>query len=295
MATKPTDPIDWAESGTATDPASKRTNGWLDNDLLPAAEANFLWQALGRWATFAGAMFGNTGDLTQDVADGSLVATTDGATRELDHTGTATTLITSDIVRGRGEVRVGQTGVDALGVIISEDVSGAPFNAARMRVDAVNGGLSAGVFSGAMGVTLAQPPTADYATAFPRISSLYTRNTAKLVCVCNFAWDAGGAISTVGTEAGEHNVASSALNTATTPDQFEVTPTEDFSVGAVQLTIMDGSITSPQFSAAVVRIPGSPDKIAVRLYYFGGGGWNDALAGNIALANVTVNVAVVAY
>lgn len=293
MATKPTDPVDWAESGTATDPAAKRTNGWLDNDTLPAANANYLWQALGRWVGFFGDLFSTSGALTQDVAGGSLVASTDGSTRDLDHVpdGDAT-FLSADNLRSRGAVYFGQATLAGVLGVLGEQISG--LAGARSLQFRSTGTLATGLISGAIRVTEASPSTADMATLHPRISSLYQNNLIKAAATVAIEWDALGAYLSGTVEAGAHNVASGVLNTGTFPQQFELTLTEDFTPKNLQVSIVDASITSPQFSAALVTIPGSPDKIGIRLYSFGGGGFNDAFATSVTLANVTVRVSAIA-
>ncbi|WP_196302670.1 hypothetical protein, partial [Streptococcus pneumoniae] len=81
-----------------------------------------LWQALGRWTGFFSDMFGNTGALTQDVAGGSLVASTDGSTRDLDHVPDGdVTFVSADNLRSRGIVYFGQaTLASALGVLAEQ-------------------------------------------------------------------------------------------------------------------------------------------------------------------------------
>lgn len=293
MATKPTDPVDWAESGTATDPAAKRANGWLDNDTLPAAEANYLWQALGRWVGFFGDLFSNTGALTQDVAGGSLVASTDGSTRDLDHVpdGDAT-FLSADNLRSRGLVYVGQTTLASTEGAIAEQISGLA-GARSVQVRGA-GSQATGINVGAIRVTESAPSTADMATLHPRVSSLYQNNLIKAAATVSIAWDGLGAYSSGTVDAGSYNIASGTLNTGTFPQQFELTLTEDFTPKNLQVSIVDASITSPQFSAALVAIPGSPDKIGIRLYFFGGGGFNDAFATSVTLANVTVRVSAIA-
>lgn len=293
MATKPTDPVLWAESGTATNPAAKRANGWLDNDELPAAEANFLWQALGRWTTFFSALFSSSGALTQDVAGGSLVASTDGSTRDLDHVPDGdVTFLSADNLRSRGPLYIGQATLAGVLGVIAEQISG--LAGARSVQIRSTGTLATGLNSGAMRVTEAAPSTADMATLHPRISSLYQNNLIKAAATVEVEWDALGAYLSGTVEAGAHNVASGVLNTGTFPQQFELTLTEDFTPKNLQVSIVDASITSPQFTAALVTIPGSPDKIGIRLYFFGGGGFNDAFATSVTLSNVTVRVSVIA-
>lgn len=293
MATKPTDPVDWAESGTATDPAAKRTNGWLDNDLLPAAEANYLWQALGRWVEFLGSQFDTNGELTQDVAGGALVASTDGSTRDLDHVPDGdVTFLSADNVRSRGPVYFGQATLAGVLGVVAEQISG--LAGARSLQVRSTGSLATGINTGAMCVTEAAPSTADMATLHPRISSLYQNNLIKAAATVSIAWDGLGAYLSGTVDAGSHNIASGALNTGTFPQQFELTLTEDFTVKNLQVSIVDASITSPQLSSALVTIPGSPDKIGIRLYFFGGGGFNDAFATNVALIGVSVRVSIIA-
>ena len=293
MATKPTEPYDWALSGTATDPAAKRTNGWLDNDTLPAAEANFLWQALGKWAGFFDVAFDNDGWLTLDTEQGRLEVTTDTVSVHLfDHlpTGAATCVMRSDQVHARGEMRIGVVTGAANEGVIAEQISGL-VNARSLQVRG-EGGNATGINTGAILVSQTSPANADMATLHPRDQSLYQGNLIKMQALVEFIWDAGGALSSSGPTINAYNVASSALNTSTTPDQFELTPTDDFTPICLVATIVDLSITGPQMKADLVRIPGSPNKVGIRLYYFNAGAWGDALAGNAVLANVTVYVSV---
>lgn len=296
MAIKPTEPYAWALSGTATNPAAKRINGWLTGDKLPAAEANFLWQALGKWAGFLEVAFDNDGWLTLDTVEGRLEVTSDtGALHLFDHlpTNAAVCVIRADQLHARSEMRIGVVTGAANEGVIAEQIS-ALANARSLQVRG-EGGLAAGLNTGAYLVGQTSPPTANFAALHPMAESLYKGNLAKMQAVCTFEWDGSGNLSVIGTEITAYNVASSTINTGTTPDQFELTPDDDFAPAAVTATIMDLSITAPQMQVGIVRIAGSPNKVAVRLYYYNAGSWGDALAGNAVLANVTANIAVVAY
>lgn len=289
---KPTDDILWAEGGGAsvTNPTSKRTDGWVVKDKLPAANANYLWRALGRYANWLAGLFDTNGELTQDVADGSLVATTDGSTRELDHVGVgATTLVTSDIVRGRSEVRVGQTGTNDEGVILSEDTTGAPLDVARLVVAPVDPALDAGVFSGTFAPELVTAPNADYRSIFPYDEALYRANLAKL-CGQILIQDVGatGAYNTV-TIAGGHNLASVALIPGT-PDIIQITPTDAFTASTVICTV------GPQPGGTLPRpvIFGGVSHTTITAIAFVGGAWVDLFGAGVAtslgVANLRLNI-----
>lgn len=284
---KPTDPVLWAESGTATDPVAKRTNGWVDNDTLPAAEANFLWRALGRWVDFLAPLFNDAGWLTSGIADGWLEATTDGSTREVDHVGdgAVTTLLSADIVRGRGELRVGQAGVDQLGVILSEDTTGAPLDVARLVVDAVDPTLDAGVFTGAFAPALVTAPNTDYRSIFPYDEALYRANLPKL-CGQILIQDAGGtgAYNTVSI-AGGHNLASVAI-TPGTPDIIAITPTDAFTASTVICTVGP----QPGGTLPVPVIFGGVSHTAITAIAFVGGAWVDLFDAGVATALGTANL-----
>lgn len=290
MATKPTDPVDWAESGTATDPAAKRTNGWLDNDLLPADEANYLWQALGRWVGFFGDMFGNTGALTQDVAGGSLVASTDGSTRDLDHVpdGDAT-FVSADNLRSRGAVYFGQaTLAGALGVL-AEQISA--LAGARSLQFRSTGSLATGINVGAIRVTESTPSTADMATLHPLTSTLYGGNLAKLAGQILIS-DVGatGAYNTIAV-AGGYNLASVAV-TPGTPDVIVITPTTAFSATTVICTVGP----QPGGTLPVPVIFGGVSHTAITAIAFVGGAWVDLFNPGVATAlgaNLRLNI--VAY
>jgi hypothetical protein len=290
MATKPTDPVDWAESGTATDPAAKRTNGWLDNDTLPAANANFLWQALGRWVTFFGALFSSSGALTQDVAGGSLVASTDGSTRDLDHVpdGDAT-FLSADNLRSRGAVYFGQaTLAGALGVL-AEQISA--LAGARSLQFRSTGSLATGLNVGAIRVTESTPSTADMATLHPLTSSLYGGNLAKLAGQIVIS-DVGatGAYNTIAV-AGGYNLASVAV-TPGTPDVIVITPTTAFTASCVVATVGP----QPGGTLPVPVIFGGVSHTAVTAIAFVGGAWVDLFGAGVATAlgaNLRLNI--VAY
>lgn len=286
MATKPTAPYDWALSGTATDPAAKRANGWLDNDTLPAANANFLWQALGHWAGFLDSLFDTNGWLTMDVGSGRLQATLGGGVRELDHIGVAaTSLLSSDIVRGRSELRVGQTASNDEGVILSEDTTGAPLDVARLVVTPVDPALDAGIFTGTFAPELVTAPNADYLTIFPYDEALYRGNLPKL-CGQILIQDVGstGAYNTV-TIAGGHNLASVAL-TPGTPDTIAITPTNTFSATTVICTVGP----QPGGTLPVPVIFGGVSHTAITAIAFVGGAWVDLFDAGVATSLGTTSL-----
>lgn len=289
MATKPTDPVDWAESGTATDPAAKRTNGWLDNDTLPAAEANYLWQALGRWVGFFGDMFGNTGALTQDVAGGSLVASTDGSTRDLDHVpdGDAT-FLSADNLRSRGLVYVGQPTLASTEGAIAEQISGLA-GARSVQVRGA-GAQATGINVGAIRVTESAPSTADMATLHPLTSTLYGGNLAKLAGQIVIS-DVGatGAYNTIAV-AGGYNLASVAV-TPGTPDIIVITPTTAFSATTVICTVGP----QPGGTLPVPVIFGGVSHTAITAIAFVAGAWVDLFDAGVATAlgaNLRLNIVV---
>jgi hypothetical protein len=290
MATKPTDPVDWAESGTATNPASKRANGWLDNDLLPAENANYLWRALGRWVTFFGALFSNSGALTQDVAGGSLVASTDGSTRDLDHVpdGDAT-FVSADNLRSRGLVYIGQPTLASAEGAISEQISAlAGARSVQMRGA---GAQATGLNIGAIRVTESTPSTADMATLHPLTSTLYGGNLAKIAGQILIS-DVGatGAYNTIAISGG-YNLASVSV-TAGTPDVIVITPTTAFTATTVICSVGP----QPGGTLPVPVIFGGVSHTAVTAIAFVGGAWVDLFGAGVATAlgaNLRLNI--VAY
>jgi hypothetical protein len=289
MATKPTDPVNWAESGTATDPAAKRANGWLDNDELPAANANFLWRALGRWTAFFGALFSTSGALTQDVAGGSLVASTDGSTRDLNHAPDGdVTFLSADNLRARGLVYVGQPTLASADGVIAEQISAlAGARSLQMRGA---GAQATGINVGAIRVTQTAPATADMATLHPLTSTLYSGNLAKLAGQIVIS-DVGatGAYNTIAV-AGGYNIASVAV-TPGTPDVIVITPTTAFTASAVIATVGP----QPGGTLPVPVIFGGVSHTAITAIAFVGGSWVDLFNPGVATslgANLRLNIVV---
>lgn len=294
---KPTEDPTWAESGSPVEPSAKRTNGYVVKDKLPAQEFNWLIRALSRWIVWLGALFSNSGGLTQGVAGGSLNASTDGSVRDLDHAEDGdVTFLSSTHLRARGSVYVGQTTIGGVVGAEFEELSSQDFDAAVVQLRSVDVGTkSGGLMTGAYTVTDATPGNDDQATLQSRISSLYLRNLPKLVASLDLVFDGSGNLSTATVGAGgPHNAGALAVETGTVPDQLELTPLEAFTPAALVATIVDASITSPQMSVALLRLTG-PTRIGVRVYYWTGSGWGDALAGNATLANVTVSIGLIAF
>ena len=293
MATKPTEPYAWALGGTATDPAAKRTNGWLDNDELPAAEANFLWQALGKWAGFLEVAFDNDGWLTLDTTEGRLEVTSDtGALHLIDHlpTNAAACVIRADQLHARGEMRLGVvTGAANEGVILSEDTTSVPLDVARLVVAPVDPALDAGVFSGTFAPELVTAPNTDYRSIFPYDGALYLGNLAKL-CGQILIQDVGatGAYNTV-TIAGGHNLASVALVPGT-PDVISITPTDAFSATTVICTVGP----QPGGTLPLPVIFGGVSHTTITAIAFVGGAWVDLFGAGVAtalgVANLRLNI-----
>lgn len=281
---KPTEDVSWAESGSPVEPSAKRADGYVVKDKLPAQEFNWLIRALGRWIVWLSALFSNAGGLTQGVAGGSLVASTDGSTRDLDHVpDDAVTFLSADNLRSRGALYIGQPTLASADGVIAEQIS-ALAGGRSVQVRSA-GSLATGLNTGAVRVTEAAPSTADMATLHPRTSSLYLGNLAKLAGQILIS-DPGatGAYTDVAVVGG-YNLASVA-RTPGTPDVIAITPTTSFTASCVIATVGP----QPGGTLPVPVIFGGVSHTAITAVAFVGGAWVDLFDPGVATALGTANI-----
>lgn len=275
---KPTEDVSWAESGSPVEPSPERANGYPTRSKLPAQEFNWLIRALGRWIVWLAALFSNTGGLTQGVAGGSLVASTDSSTRDLDHVPDGdVTFVSADNLRARGAVYFGQATLASLLGVLAEQISG--LAGARSLQIRSTGSLATGLNVGAIRVTEASPANADMATLHPLTSTLYGGNLAKLAGQIVIS-DVGatGAYNTIAV-AGGYNLASVAV-TPGTPDVIVITPTTAFSATTVICTVGP----QPGGTLPVPVIFGGVSHTALTAIAWNGSAWVDLFDAGVATA-----------
>jgi len=213
MAIKPTEDFTWAESAApvnVVEPAAKRPGGWQGDDPLPSNNLNWIQRTLGRWTGFFDAMFGNTGRLQMDAANGGQAVVVDTPTEiihQLEHDlGSivakseyrADRLLCRRQLKFQGNILVPpQDGGDAQ-IQIDNLPANTCANFVFSEIPAHPFYTSSGIQAQTLGPTLAAPADASQAATFPRDAALYLGNLPKLTASIGISYDGAGIPSLAG-------------------------------------------------------------------------------------------------
>lgn len=203
MAVKPSENIQWCESGThVAEPTLKRAEGYQLGEPFPSNEFNWIRRASGRWLTFLGKMFGSNGRLQMDAANGGLAVTTDSGTElvyELQHDTAAPAAyseLRADRLLGRRRVRLNvDSNAEADGdmQLVADNLTNAACGTLTIGAKPGHATLTGtGVACQALKPTLAGPANAAQAAVFPRSAALYSGNLVKLAAEVVISYDGSG-------------------------------------------------------------------------------------------------------
>ncbi len=299
MAVKPSEDIQWCESGThVAEPTLKRAEGYQLGEPFPSNEFNWLERAKGRWLTFLGKMFGSNGRLQMDAANGGLAVTTDSGTElvyELQHDTAAPAAyseLRADRLLGRRRVRLSvDSNAEADGdlQLVGDNLTANTCGVLTIGTKPGHGHLtSSGVSCQVVRPTLAGPTDADQRARFPRNAALYSGNLVKFTAEIEITRDGSGAPSIT---------AASGYNLDTTGSPPAITAASGYNV--ITFATIDGTIPTVVLASAEYSDNASPARrmmvtqIAngVALWVDGNAvsnstaAWNDALTTNATFAN----------
>lgn len=280
--TKPTDPVDWAETppspSDVTDPAALRAGGWVFESPLPYNFHNYLLRSLGRAATFLYALFSNAGDLTLGALYGYIRLTADppnvgaGAFQTYTHVATGTGVASkwiSDVVNGQESLVVGDQGVLSKAVD-TVDVT---------VIDHVHSGSGVSEFrSGSFAPTDSVPGD----VTLSRDTALYLNNLLKAVGSIEITFDGSGNPTPAVASGRGYNVTNPQNITAGGAFPLigvTVDVVDDFTPRDIVCAVVPTSSgsTAFQWMAYVVPLVGPTTRFRIVLQVVVAGVWQDAL------------------
>lgn len=228
---RPSELPEWA-SGPDADilapSAGKKAIGYVFKEKPGRKVLNWFLNLSYLWFAFIITRFNSAGWLNLGSSTNQLERIDRTGAVDFNVNGSAASLLTSSIVRGRSELRVGQSAEESEGYIISAPFAGSGLDAEVMTVAPVDIAKRAGIQTGAFRAESVSGAPADFTdTAFPFAESLYRNNTAKLVLQLLIRDDnADGRYDTIEI-AGSYNVNTAILNVGT-PYTIAVTPLDNW-------------------------------------------------------------------